>query len=168
MVNLIGPQLTVLVILILEIARSAPRSTIHQWLSSGADQKHVSSVNKPSTASPGSCSAWELLDVAGRGGGGGGGRGLNFCKRNHAAVYDDLTWSSSGEVFTITKVLVDNVHTNSLHHPLCACVCVCTCACVHMCMCAGVHVCARVHVCVCVCVCMCAMCMEEGERRRGK
>ena len=82
MVNLIGPQLTVLAILILEIARSAPRSTIHQWLSSGADQKHVSSVNKPSTASPGSCSAWELLDVAGRGGGGGrrgggggGGRG---------------------------------------------------------------------------------------------
>ena len=65
-------------------------------------------------------------------------RGLNFCKRNHAAVYDDLTWSSSGEVFAITKVLVDNVHTNSLHHPLCACV----------------HVCS--------CVCMCAMCMEEG------
>ena len=83
MVNLIGPQLTVLVILILEIARSAPRSTIHQWLSSGADQKHVSSVNKPSSASPGSCSAWELLDVAGRreerrgrrGGRGGGGGG---------------------------------------------------------------------------------------------
>ena len=81
MVNLIGPQLTVLAILILEIARSAPRSTINQRLSSGAEQKHVSSVNKPSTASPGSCSAWELLDVAGRGGEereegeGGGGRG---------------------------------------------------------------------------------------------
>ena len=89
------------------------------------------------------------------------GRGLNFCKRNHAAVYDDLTWPSSGEVFTITKVLVDNVHTNSLHHPLCACVCVCTCACVQVCMC--VHVC----MCVCVCVHVCDV-YGRGREEEGK
>lgn len=60
-------RLTVLVILILLTSMSPPRSTIHQWLSSGADQKQLLSVRRPSTASPGEWSTSTLLDVAERG-----------------------------------------------------------------------------------------------------
>ena len=41
-----------------------PRSTDHQWLSSGADQKHVFSDGTPSTAWPGEWSSNTLLEVA--------------------------------------------------------------------------------------------------------
>ena len=70
--------------------------------------------------------------------------------QNHGTLYDDLTWSSSGKVFTITKVLVDNVHTNSLHHSLCARV--------HVCMCA----------CACVRVCACVHCVWRGREEEKK
>ena len=64
-----------LVILILVMRMSEPRSTDHQWLSSGADQKHVFSVRRPSTASPGEWSSNTLLEVAGGGIGEGGEEG---------------------------------------------------------------------------------------------
>lgn len=57
-----------LVTLILVMVMSAPRSTIHQWLVSGAVQKQESSVSSPSTASLAVCSAWLLLaEAAGTG-----------------------------------------------------------------------------------------------------
>ncbi len=57
-------RLTEEVILILEMAMSAPRSTIHQLEVSGADQKQVSGESRPSTASVGVWVDRELLAEA--------------------------------------------------------------------------------------------------------
>ena len=135
MVNLIGPQLTVLAIQILEIARSAPRSTIHQWQSSGEE----------------------------RGGGGGekGGRGVEG--RREGSVLDSVAHISHSRVPLVGLPLLQSqkfwcIPTLSIipyvHMCMCECVHVCRCAwCMcEECTCTCVHVCMH---CLCVCACVC-------------
>ncbi len=77
-----------------------PRSTIHQWEVSGADQKQLSTVRRPSTDCEAAWVARALLDEAVVGGGG-------MTPVSHSAA--SLTSPAHSKVTAFADVLVSYV-----------------------------------------------------------